>query len=101
MPPLSIYIGGRAFRIGKMDLLLPGFGGSTEGKWSAVIILKQWSKTNVDGSLSGVNDGGMNLVLGDVFMRNMLSVFDVGLKEMRFYSTFSEDWIELIDPSTS
>lgn len=88
MPDLSIHIGGKAFKIDKRDLLLPGFGGLPVGKWLVIDVPGQLSKTNINNSLSGVNDGGENYVLGDVFMRNVLSVFDVGLKEMRFYSTF-------------
>ena len=41
---------------------------------------------NEDGTcLSGVADAGLgSSILGDVFLRNVLAVFDVGAKEMRF-----------------
>lgn len=41
---------------------------------------------NPDGTcVSGVNDAGESLaILGDVFLKNVLAVFDIGASEMRF-----------------
>ncbi|KAI0475154.1 acid protease [Xylariaceae sp. FL0804] len=67
-PAFAVVIGGQAFDISAADLL--------------------WQDYAIDGGLClvGIVDGGDEggYILGDVFMNNVLSVFDVGASEMRF-----------------
>ena len=63
-PDLSINIGGMPFKVDKRDLILP----------------------NGDGTcVSGVNDAGDFIgILGGVFLKSVVAVFDVGAAQMRF-----------------
>ncbi len=68
-PSLGIVIGGQTFDHNPVDLVYDGeLGGNL--------------------CLSGVQDGGSlaggNIILGDVFLRNVLAVFDVGSEQMSF-----------------
>ncbi|MCJ1224429.1 hypothetical protein MMC12_001074 [Toensbergia leucococca] len=62
-PELGVQIGGEVFFISPLDLIL-----------------------NSEGScFTGVDDGGDGpYILGDVFLKNVVAVFDVGASEMRF-----------------
>ena len=63
-PALGIQVGAKVFAIDAQDLILPAGDGTC---------------------IAGVSDsaGGLN-ILGDVFLKNVLAVFDVGASEMRF-----------------
>ena len=64
VPKFGVKISGVVFQIDPTDLILPIPGG---------------------GCISGINDGGSSFgILGDVFLKNVLAVFDVGASEMRF-----------------
>lgn len=72
-PPVhGVTIGGSTFYINPMDMILPG-GTDDSGKKICI---------------SGINAGGEVgqgiFVLGGTFLRNVVSVFDVGAAEMRF-----------------
>ena len=64
-PEFGVVIGAQTFYINGQDLMTP---------------------TSVDGTCaSGISDAGSGMsVLGTVFLRNVLAVFDVGASEMRF-----------------
>lgn len=63
-PEFGVKIGSQTFFINSADLILDG-GDST--------------------CITGVDDAGDSLsILGDVFLKNVLAVFDVGASEMRF-----------------
>ena len=72
-PNLSVTIGGTVFYINPIDIIVV-------------------SGTDANGNrkcISGVSDGGHNAtedlyILGDVFMKNVVSVFDIGESKMRF-----------------
>jgi aspartyl protease len=63
-PSFGVTIGGTTFQVNPTDMILD----------------------NGDGTcISGVQDGGSGpYILGDVFMKNVVVVFDVGAAEMRF-----------------
>jgi hypothetical protein len=63
-PSFGVTIGGQTFQINASDMIL----------------------ANGDGTcISGIQDGGSGpFILGDVFMKNVVTVFDVGAGEMRF-----------------
>lgn len=68
MPEFGISIGGQVFKISKADMLIPSSVDPVTGLCA-----------------TGVMDGGMGpYVLGDTFMNNVISVFDIGAAEMRF-----------------
>jgi len=71
VPAINFQIGGKKFTIDKRDMLLPGIGGL--------------DKTQCLTSVNGRDEAPF--LLGDVFLRNVLAVFDVGNTEMRFYTT--------------
>lgn len=63
-PVFGVQIAPETFFIDGADLILDGGDGTC---------------------ISGVNDAGESLsILGDVFLKNVLAVFDVGASEMRF-----------------
>lgn len=64
VPSLGIEIGGRTFYINPVDMILPAGDGTC---------------------ISGVDDGGQGpYILGDVFMKNVVAVYDIGAGQMRF-----------------
>lgn len=64
VPALSIKIGGTSFAINGTDLILQDPSGTC---------------------VSGIQDGGSGpYILGDVFLNNVVAVFDVGAAQMRF-----------------
>jgi hypothetical protein len=65
-PALAIKIGGTTFAINPADMILKD---SSSGQ-----------------CVSAIQDGGTSgpFILGDVFMKNVVAVFDVGAAEMRF-----------------
>ncbi|MCJ1303494.1 hypothetical protein MMC08_006304 [Hypocenomyce scalaris] len=64
VPSLGIEIGGTTFDINPVDMILPAGDGTC---------------------ISGVDDGGPGpYILGDVFLKNVIAVYDVGASEMRF-----------------
>jgi len=70
-PTIGVQISGQIFYIDPVDMILTGPGGNT--------------------CISGVDDGGSAdsssvYVLGDVFLKNVIAVFDIGAAEMRFAS---------------
>lgn len=71
VPAINIQIGGKKFAIDKRDMLLPGIGGLDKSQCLTAV--------------SGRDEAPF--LMGDVFLRNVLAVFDVGNSEMRFYST--------------
>ena len=64
-PTFGVTIGKQTFYINGLDMILPSGNGTC---------------------ISGVNDAGTGglSILGDVFLKNVLAVFDVGASEMRF-----------------
>jgi len=66
-PHNTITIGGKEFPIDAKDLIVPG-DGLSEGFCTTAVV---------------ANDG--LYILGDVFLKNVLAVFDIGATEMRFY----------------
>lgn len=72
VPSLGVTIGGRTFNINARDLVVDV--GEVPGK------------TCVSGVLpSSGMPGGLSGILGDVFLNNVLAVFDVGKEQMTFY----------------
>lgn len=68
VPEFGISIGGQVFMISQADMLLQASVDPATGLCAV-----------------GVMDGGMGpYVLGDTFMNNVISVFDIGAGEMRF-----------------
>lgn len=68
VPEFGISIGGQVFMISQADMLLQSSADPVTGLCAA-----------------GVMDGGEGpYVLGDTFMNNVVSVFDIGAAEMRF-----------------
>jgi hypothetical protein len=64
VPSLAVKIGGVSFTINPKDMVLSDPSGLC---------------------ISGIQDGGSGpFILGDVFMQNVVSVFDIGASEMRF-----------------
>lgn len=66
VPKVGVTISGRTFYINPQDLILDvGIGDNT--------------------CITGIYDGGQGpYILGDVFLKNVLAVFDVGASQMRF-----------------
>ncbi|KAL9087498.1 MAG: hypothetical protein Q9165_006609 [Trypethelium subeluteriae] len=63
-PSWSLTIGGQTFNINPIDMIIPGLD---------------------DSCVSGVQDAFNGFsILGDVFLKNVLAVFDLGSAEMRF-----------------
>lgn len=68
VPSLGVQIGGTVFYISEADMLMQSFVDPDTGY-----------------CLIGPQDGGSGpYILGDTFMNNVISVFDVGASEMRF-----------------
>lgn len=72
-PAVAITIGGTVFHTNPLDMILLA-GTDISGK---------------DVCISGIDDGGDNpdedvYILGDVFQKNVVTVFDIGATEMRF-----------------
>lgn len=68
VPEFGIRIGGQVFTISQADMLLQASADPATGLCAV-----------------GIMDGGMGpYVLGDTFMNNVISVFDIGAAEMRF-----------------
>lgn len=68
VPDFGISIGGRVFTISQADMLMQSSVDTATGLCAV-----------------GVMDGGTGpFVLGDTFMNNVVSVFDIGAAEMRF-----------------
>lgn len=68
-PNFGVQINGTVFTINPEDMILNQiFGGEV-------------CATGV--SISAVDDGGFN-ILGEVFLKNVVAIFDVGAGEMRF-----------------
>ncbi len=67
-PKFGVTIGKQTFYINGLDMILPSGNGTC---------------------ISGVDDAGTGglSILGDVFLKNVLAVFDVGASEMRFAAT--------------
>lgn len=64
VPSLGVEIGGETFYIDPADLILPAGWGTC---------------------ITGVDDGGQGpYILGDVFLKNVVAVYDVGASQMRF-----------------
>ncbi|KAL8771667.1 MAG: hypothetical protein Q9203_006189 [Teloschistes exilis] len=65
-PTFGVFVGGHTFPINPEDLVV--------------------KTQNNGGCITGITNGGLNhpAVLGDVFLRNVLAVFDVGAGQMRF-----------------
>ncbi|KAL9580769.1 MAG: hypothetical protein Q9212_004295 [Teloschistes hypoglaucus] len=65
-PDFGILVGGHTFSINPKDLVV--------------------KTQNNGGCITGITNGGLNhpAVLGDVFLRNVLAVFDIGAGQMRF-----------------
>lgn len=74
-PYLGIKIAGTVFNISSADLNLPDSGFTS-------------STTAVEYCLIGVNDVGAGIetfpIFGDVFLKNVVAVFDIGASMMRF-----------------
>lgn len=68
VPSLGIQINGTVFYISEADMLMQSYMDSDTGY-----------------CLTGPQDGGTGpYILGDTFMNNVISVFDIGASEMRF-----------------
>ena len=64
VPSLGVEIGGETFYIDPVDMILPAGDGTC---------------------ITGVDDGGQGpYILGDVFLKNVIAVFDIGASQMRF-----------------
>ena len=72
-PYLGIQIAGTVFSINSADIILPDSGYTSDG---------------VDYCLIGVQDGGSGVdtfpIFGDVFLKNVVAVFDIGASMLRF-----------------
>lgn len=68
MPTLGVQINGTVFYINEADMLMQEFVDEATGY-----------------CLTGPQDGTSGpYILGDTFMNNVISVFDIGASEMRF-----------------
>ena len=68
VPKVGVTISGKTFYINAADLILGvSFG---DGR-----------------CITGIYDGGQGpYILGDVFLKNVLAIFDVGASQMRFFA---------------
>lgn len=67
------------------DAIPPTFGVDISGQTFFINAADMIADTGQGVCLSGIQDGGNTLtILGDVFLKNVLAVFDVGAAQMRF-----------------
>ncbi|CAK3872164.1 aspartic peptidase domain-containing [Lecanosticta acicola] len=74
-PELAVRIGGHNFLLDKRDLLIQGENGGLDTQTGLCVL-----------GVQNKPPDGPN-VLGDTFLKNVVAVFDVGKKEMRFRSS--------------
>jgi hypothetical protein len=73
-PRVAVIIGGEKFYLSPQDLVYPTMVDELTGYCA-----------------TGITTGGEGpYILGDVFLQNVLAVFDVGAAQMRFYSRVAD-----------
>jgi hypothetical protein len=75
-PRFGITLGGKTFWLRDEDMVLPGYDGTGTGEGCIITVAPMTGF-----QLEGVGSGG---ILGDPFLKNVVSVYDMGKNEMRF-----------------